>query len=77
MIAGTNLGRSDQQRPSMAQDIAKGRRTEIDFINGHIVDRAGAIGLAAPANAYLAELVRQLERGRIGASPDHITRYRG
>jgi 2-dehydropantoate 2-reductase len=76
MIAGTNLGRSDKQRPSMAQDIAKGRRTESDFINGHIVERAGATGLRAPANAYLTELVRKLERGQIGASPDHITDYR-
>ena len=31
--------RSEQQRPSMGQDMQKGRRTEIDFINGVIVER--------------------------------------
>ena len=28
--------RSDDQRPSMAQDMFKGRRTETDFINGYV-----------------------------------------
>src|SRR5581483_10973352 len=28
--------RSDEQKPSMAQDIAKGRRTETDDINGYV-----------------------------------------
>jgi 2-dehydropantoate 2-reductase len=38
LVAGG--ARSDRQRPSMGQDMLKGRRTEIDFINGHVVDRA-------------------------------------
>src|SRR3984957_13074742 len=35
-------GRSEAQRPSMGQDMQKGRRTEIDFINGVIVERGAA-----------------------------------
>ena len=38
-------GRSGGQRPSMGQDIQKGRRTEIDFINGLVVDYAERLGL--------------------------------
>src|SRR5579859_5189476 len=34
--------RSEAQRPSMGQDMQKGRRTEIDFINGVIVERGRA-----------------------------------
>src|SRR5258708_5729806 len=37
--------RSEAQRPSMGQDMQKGRRTEIDFINGVIVTPAPPIGL--------------------------------
>jgi len=40
-------GRSEAQRPSMGQDMQKGRRTEIDFINGVIVERGAAIGRPA------------------------------
>ena len=36
--------RSDLARPSMGQDMLKGRRTEIDFINGVIAERGRAIG---------------------------------
>ncbi len=36
--------RSDLQRPSMGQDMLKGRRTEIDHINGHIVRRGAECG---------------------------------
>ncbi|MBT5266655.1 MAG: 2-dehydropantoate 2-reductase [Rhodospirillaceae bacterium] len=62
MIAGTE-GRSDDHRPSMGQDMAKRRRTEIDFINGHIVRAGEAAGIAAPANAGLVEAVRRAEQG--------------
>lgn len=56
-------GRSETGRPSMGQDIAKGRRTEIEMLNGFIVERGKEIGLAAPANAGLTAAVRTIERG--------------
>jgi 2-dehydropantoate 2-reductase len=69
--AGSNAsGRSDRQRPSMAQDMAKGRRTEIDQMNGYIVAQAERAGLRAPANAALAQAVRRVERGEVAASPE-------
>ena len=55
--------RSEAFIPSMAQDVNKGRRTEIDFINGLVVDKAAEIGLEAPANEGLARVVRRVERG--------------
>ncbi len=64
--------RSDAQRPSMAQDIMKGRRTEIDFINGFVAEQAESIGLQAPANAALAGAVRKVERGEIEAGPENL-----
>jgi 2-dehydropantoate 2-reductase len=59
-------------RPSMGQDMMKGRRTEIGFINGFIVDKAKATGIATPANAALTEVVKRVEKGEIPADPKHI-----
>ena len=64
--------RGDEQRPSMAQDIRKGRRTEIDFMNGFIVDKGRMLGIPTPAHEKLVELVHKLERGEIQQSPAHL-----
>jgi 2-dehydropantoate 2-reductase len=45
---------------SMLQDVAAGRRTEIDAINGAVLDRAGR---PVPVNRTLASLVRAWEAG--------------
>jgi len=71
LIEGTNR-RSDDQRPSMAQDIAKGRRTETDFINGFVAARGADIGVPAPLHARVNELVHRVERGELRADPDNI-----
>ncbi|MER2537042.1 MAG: 2-dehydropantoate 2-reductase [Rhizobiaceae bacterium] len=55
--------RSADQRPSMGQDILKGRRTEIDQMNGMIVAEAAKLGLAVPANERVVAAVRDVERG--------------
>lgn len=55
--------RSEAFIPSMAQDVNKGRRTEVDYINGVVVSRGQELGIDAPANAGLAEAVRRVERG--------------
>lgn len=59
-------------RPSMGQDMVKGRRTEIDFLNGYIVDRGAEVGIDAPANAALTAIVRQVEKGVLRPDPRHI-----
>jgi 2-dehydropantoate 2-reductase len=59
--------RSDEQRPSMAQDMRKGRRTETDFINGYVAETGAAIGVPAPTHAKMNEAVKRVERGEIPA----------
>ena len=65
--------RADDQRPSMAQDIAKGRRTETDFINGYVCARGAEIGVDAALHGRMNDLVKQVERGLAPASAQHIT----
>jgi 2-dehydropantoate 2-reductase len=50
-------------RSSMADDLARGRPTEIDWLQGEVVRLAERLGRAAPVNARLIELVRAAERG--------------
>jgi 2-dehydropantoate 2-reductase len=64
------------QRPSMGQDMQKGRRTEIEFLNGLIVREGEKLGLPCRANAVLTDLVTRVERGEIKADPRHLTELR-
>ena len=47
---------------SMLQDVRRGRRTEIDEINGAIVRAATELGLEAPVNRMLCEKIVEIER---------------
>ena len=51
-----------QQHSSTAQDLARGKRSEIDHLNGFIVRQGAALGVATPANRLLHTLVRLLEQ---------------
>ena len=48
---------------STAQDIARGRRTESDALNGYVARRGAEMGLATPVNQTLHALVKLLEEG--------------
>jgi 2-dehydropantoate 2-reductase len=50
-------------RSSMADDLAQGRRTEVDYLNGEVVALAQRLGRRAPVNARIVELVRRAEAG--------------
>jgi 2-dehydropantoate 2-reductase len=49
---------------STAQDLMKGKPTEIDYLNGLIARESQALGLSAPINATLAALVKLKEQKR-------------
>lgn len=59
---------ADNSMPSMAQDIAKGRRTEADGIYGLIVRKGQETEIPTPVNLRILELVNRLERGEIEPS---------
>ena len=50
-------------RSSMADDLAAGRTTEVDYINGELVRLAQQLGEPAPINSKIVELVRRAEAG--------------
>jgi 2-dehydropantoate 2-reductase len=55
------------QYSSTAQDLARGKPTEIDYLNGLIVRRAEALGISAPVNRALWAVVKLLEGKRPSA----------
>jgi 2-dehydropantoate 2-reductase len=50
-------------RSSTAQDMARGKRTEIDSLNGHVAKVGAALGVATPVNHTLYTLVKLREAG--------------
>jgi 2-dehydropantoate 2-reductase len=73
ILDGTTSGvRNDAQRPSMAQDMQKGRRTEIDYLNGLIADKAEEVGLTAPTHRAITEIVKQVECGELKPKPENL-----
>jgi 2-dehydropantoate 2-reductase len=50
-----------EQRSSTAQDLAQGKKSEIEHLNGYVVRQAESLGLAVPVNRALLAQVRQLE----------------
>src|SRR5581483_4040416 len=65
-------GRAPYQRPSMAQDMAKGRRTEIELMNGFIAEEGARAGVSAPTNAMITRQVLRVERGEIPPRPENV-----
>ncbi len=71
LIASTKT-MTEAGRPSMGQDVIKGRRTEIDYINGLVAASGAQVGLPAPANAALTAVVKRVERGEIQPRPENV-----
>jgi 2-dehydropantoate 2-reductase len=65
-----------EHRPSMGQDMVKGRRTEIEFLNGFVCDKAKPLGIATPANAALTDIVKRVERGELKPDKRHLLELR-
>jgi 2-dehydropantoate 2-reductase len=49
-------------RSSMLQDVLKGRRTEIDVLNGKVCEMGRAFGIPTPVNDTITALVKGIEK---------------
>jgi 2-dehydropantoate 2-reductase len=59
-------------KPSMLQDFERGRTTEIDFINGYVVDCGRRLGVPTPVNEAIVNRVREITQGRASPSSAHL-----
>ena len=58
------------QMSSTAQDLARGKPSEIDFLNGHVVRKGAELGIATPTNQALQLMVKLAERAKEGRRAD-------
>lgn len=59
-------------RASMAQDVTKGRPTEIDHMNGHVVAQGRERGVPTPVSAAVVETIHEVETGVRKPEPQNI-----
>ena len=57
-----------QTMSSTAQDIAKGKRTEIDHLNGYVARQGETLDIPTPVNCTLSALMKLLEQTRLASS---------
>jgi 2-dehydropantoate 2-reductase len=53
-----------QQKSSTAQDLARGKPSEIDFLNGHVVRKGAELGIPTPTNHALQVMVKLAQRSK-------------
>ena len=58
----------------MGQDAIKGRRSEIDHLNGLVCRRGAEAGVPTPYNDSVVALMRRVDAGELQPNPDNIAR---
>ena len=70
---GRSLGAG---RPSLAQDVAKGRRTEVDYLNGYVAQKGQEVGVPTPMNEAVVRIVKRVETGAVTPGPANLALLR-
>ena len=67
-------GEGADWKSSMGQDVEKGRRTEIEYMNGYIVEQGRRVGIPTPVNAAIVQVVKQVESGQLQPGAENVRR---
>jgi 2-dehydropantoate 2-reductase len=59
-------------KSSMLQSLERGRRCEIEFMNGYVVEKGLEKGVPTPVNAALTTMVREIEGGTRPIRPENL-----
>jgi 2-dehydropantoate 2-reductase len=59
-------------RPSLLQDVMRGRRTEIDYLNGYVCDQGRRHGVKTPINDAVVAAVRSYGVGQLKPDPKNL-----
>jgi len=60
-------------RPSLLQDMMKGRRTEVDYLNGYVVRKGRELGVPVPMNETVVEVTKRMEAGELKQGRANLT----
>jgi 2-dehydropantoate 2-reductase len=59
-------------KSSSLQSLERGRKTEVDFLNGYVVARADEAGVPVPLNRALVAMIKEIEAGERPLTPDNV-----
>jgi len=59
-------------RPSLLQDVLRGRRTEIDYLNGHVCRQGRRVGVPTPVNDAVVQAIHDHGVGRLKPDPKNL-----
>ena len=59
---------------SMSQDIQKGRKPEVEYMNGFVVEQGRISGIPTPVNAAVVEVANDVGSGALEVGLDNIER---
>jgi 2-dehydropantoate 2-reductase len=59
-------------KSSILADLERGKKTEVDFLNGKILDVGKSLGQSTPVNEKIVEFVKEIEQGKRKLSPDNL-----
>ena len=59
-------------RPSLLQDVIKGRRTEVEELNGHVVRKGKEVGVPTPVNGAIVDTLNRIEAGSLRPDPSNV-----
>jgi 2-dehydropantoate 2-reductase len=48
----------------MLQSLERGNKTEIDFLNGFIVQKGLELGVQTPVNSKIVQMIKEIESGK-------------
>jgi 2-dehydropantoate 2-reductase len=59
-------------RPSLLQDVLKGRRTEIDYLNGYVREQGRKLGVKTPVNDAVVDVIHRHGVGTLRPDPKNL-----
>ena len=59
---------------SMAQDVYKGRRSEINLMNGLVAGKGREVAIPTPYNDAVIEVMNGIDDGTLAQSDSHVDR---
>ncbi len=68
-IVGRKYGKL---KSSSLQSLERGRKTEIDYLNGYVVKKAREAGVDAPLNTAVVRIIKEIEDGSRTFSPQNM-----
>jgi 2-dehydropantoate 2-reductase len=59
-------------KSSSLQSLERGRKTEIDFLNGYLSKKGKDLGIPTPLNDKITQLIKEIERGNRSVNPQNL-----